>query len=333
MKKKEHLDGIEFFYDELELLINFILSHKKEYIQQFLKERGLHYSYTKPLLREKIYEGIENENFTKDELIELLDTIEEYGNQHIYLFNVTDNYRRELQNKKSIIRKLKREGLEEVFNNSKPLLLPDKPIICSIVHDSNIYKIKWVEKRVWKELIDEKIEGDKLIKIYQIHLKRGITTFRVDLITGNAELMIQRLPSGTNYRKVRDEYLKYLSKIFNVDALSIVNIRSAITRIENSDEVERRQTNFETLSGGKASFKSKRRGTDYINDPYLKKAREAMGQNVSAELGNFYWLPNDILNRKIHTHIYSSDNRVGIFGECTQQEVDYVLSRIRYFAS
>jgi len=333
MKKNENIDGIEFSYDELELLINFILSHKKEYIQQFLKDRKLHYSYTKPLLRAKIYEGIENENYTKDDLIELLDTIEEYGNQHIYLFNVTDNYRRQLQNKTFIIRNLKKEGLEDVFNNSKPLLLPDKPTICSIVHNSNIYKIKWVEKRVWKDLIDEKIEGDKLIKTYQIHLKRGITTFRVDLITGNAELMIQRLPSGTNYRKVKDEYLNYLKKIFNVDTLSIVNIRSAITRIENSDEVERRQTNFETISGGKASFKSKKRGADYINDPYLKKAREAMGQNVSAELGNFYWLPNDVLKRKIHTHIYSSDNRVGIFGECTQQEVDYVLSRIRYFAS
>ncbi len=333
MKKTEHIDEIEYSYDELELLINFILSHKKEYIQQFLKERGLHYFYTKALLKDKIYEGIEKENFTKDELIELLDFIEEYGNQHIYLFRVADNYTKQMRNNSLIIKKLRKEGLEEVFNNNKPLLLPDAATICSIVHNSNIFKIKWVEKRTWKELIDEKIEGDKLIKTYQIHLKRGITTFRVNLITGDAELMIQRLPSGSNYRKAKEEYLKYLSKIFNVDTLSIVNLRSAITRIENSDEVERRQTNFETLSGGKASFKSKRQGTDYINDPYLKKARESMGQNVSAELGNFYWLPNDVLNRKIHTHIYSSDNRVGIFGECTQQEVDYVLSRIRYFAS
>jgi len=319
--------------NQQELLLKMLLSHKKEYVQNFLKERELPYSYTKRELLEKLKDGLEDESFYFDDLIRLLDNIEEFGNQHIYLYSCTPEYLHRLKEEAYVRSKLEENGIEDKYNSSDALLIPSEPTISSIIHTDRLLKFKWVEKRIWKQLISEEIQGDKFIKTYQIHITRGVTTFRVDLITGNAELMIQRLPSGTRYGEIKENYLSKLASLIEINALSQINLRRAIKRIEESDEVEKRGTNLQTISGGKIAFQSRSRGVDYTSDPELHRARNALGQNVSGHLGNFYWLPNDILTRKVHTKIYGNDDRVGIFGECTEMEVNYVLSRIRYFAS
>ena len=53
---------------------------------------------------------------------------------------------------------------------------------------------------------------------------------------------------------------------------------------------------------------------------------------TSSVLGNFYWIeapPH--LEQFLHVKLYATDQRVGIFGECSEAEVQYVLSRIRYY--
>lgn len=318
--------------DEVDVLLNLLLSHKKEYIQDFLRGKELPYSYTKTVLKEKIKEEIANEVFKQEELIALLDKIEEYGNQHVYLYINTSDYISKLRDEGFVQQNLRKSGLEGLYNKSKPLLLPETPTVASIIHNRRALKIKWVEKRRWNELIKEEIKGDKLIRIYQIHTTRGVTIFRIDLVSGNADLLIQRLPRGTNYTEVKERYEDKVRKIVDLDTFSLLNIKSSIRKIEDSGEAERRQTNFETIAGGKISFKSRSRGVDYTTDPSLSAARHALGERVSGLLGNFYWLPKTPLARKIHTHVYGGDSRVGVFGECSEQEVNYVLSRVRYFA-
>ena len=47
-------------------------------------------------------------------------------------------------------------------------------------------------------------------------------------------------------------------------------------------------------------------------------------------LGNFYWLPaRGGLARELHSKLYASDQRVGIFGEHLEKDVRHVLVRIR----
>lgn len=334
MKEEDKNIGLaeETRIDEIELLLDLLLSHKKEHIQDFLRSKGLTYSYPKDTLREKIKDGIKKRILKPEELIDLLDKIEEYGNQHVYLYTNTSNYIEKLKKEEFIKKQLRKSGLDKLYNTRKPLLIPDFPTIAAIIHNDKILKIKWVEKRKWYELINEEVKGDKLIRTYQIYITRGVTIFRVDLVTGNAELFIQRLPSGTNYAKVKESYENEIKKIVNLDTFSPLNLKSSIKKIESSGEVERRQINLETIGGGKVTFKSRSRGADYISDPSLRNARNALGGKVSGDLGIFYWLPQGPLTRKIHTHIYGWDSRVGIFGECNESEVNYVLSRVRFFA-
>lgn len=320
--------------DQRKQLVETILSHKKEHIDTFLSNRRLPYSYTKKTLKSKLIEGLDEEKFSEIDLIDLLDAIEEFGNQHIYLFNCNPDYLETLQDPSYIQGKLDENNLKNLYNNKHRIFIPNDVELSSVIHDDNTLKFKWVEKRIWKIPLDEdRIEDDKYIEVHQINISRGVTTFRVDLVSGTTELMIQKLSMQPNYKDIKEDYLHKLSNFVETYSFQQTRLRRAIKFIEESNEVEKRQINFETISGGKVAFKSRDRGADYTNDPSLSSARNALGSNVSGSLGNFYWKPNDILKRAIHTYIYSEDDRVGILGQCVEREVNYVLSRIRYFAS
>jgi len=302
-------------------------------VETFLSKRNLPFSYTKERLYAKLAEGLDNGNFSEFDLIDLLDEIEEFGNQHIYLFNCNEGYIKSLRDPIYVQNRLNEYDLKELYNNKYRTFIPNELALSSVIHDKKTLKFKWIEKRHWKSPIEEKIEEDKFIQVHQINTSRGVTTFRVDLVTGNAELMIQRLQSGTKYGDIKENYLLELSKFLDIHTFRQIKLRRAIRMIEESNEVEKRQINFETISGSKVAFKSRAKGTDYASDPNAMSARKALGQNVSGSLGNFYWNPNEWLTRAIHIHIYSDDDRIAIFNQCMEKEVTYVLSRIRYFAS
>jgi len=322
-------DRFQSMKEEIELLLDLVLSHKKDYLRDFLRIKDQPVSGTKDKLRQRLIENLESSRISDSELVRLLDQIEGSGNQHIYLQTCSNTYLSKLKQKDDFFSHLTGLGYQELYNREKSLLLPKEPTISSILHDDRWLKIKWVERRDWYELLSDEIEDGLRIKKYKPHVSRGITVFRTDLASGNAELMIQRLPRGTNYDAVRDRYNSELGRILDLNAFSLIDVGRSIRKIEDSGEVEKRSCNYLTVAGGRVAFRSRSRGSDYGLDPSLNRARSALGTNVSGVLGNFYWLPCSQLESKIHSHIYP--NRVGIFGECTEQEVNYVLSRIRYF--
>ena len=319
--------------DQKKLLLDSIFSHKLDFVKDYFRLKDAPFSFRRDILYSKLNEGIDDGTFSLIELTKLLDRIEEFGNQHIYLYNCNSEYIKVLKNAEYIKEKMRYRNLESLYNNENLIILPNEPTLTSVIHDNNILKFKWVEKRVWKDPLDERIEEDKLVKTYQINLSRGITTFRIDLVTGNAEIMIQRLPRGANYENIKDNYLEELSHYIDIHSLNPLGLRRSIRLLEESDEVDKRQIDLETIEGGRVAYKSRDRRSDYQSDPSLSRSRTALGHNVSGNKGSFYWKANHILERAILTHIYAKDNRMGIFGQCIEPEVNYVLSRVRYFAS
>lgn len=319
--------------DQRKMLLDSIFSHKMDFVKSYFRDKDVPFSYRRDLLYSKLNEGIDDGTFSLVELTELLDRIEEFGNQHIYLFKCNPEYVKILRNPSYMQEKLNNLGLSRLYNNENFVILPNESILSGIIHNDNSLKFKWIEKRVWKEPLEEKIEDDKFIKTYQIKLSRGITTFRVNLVSGNAELMIQRLPRGTNYENIKNNYLDRLANLFEIHSLTPLGLRRSIRRLEESNEVSKRQIDLESIDGGRVAYKSRDKKSDYKSDPNLSRSRNALGQNVSGNTGSFYWKNNNILSRPILTHVYAKDNRLGIFGQCVEAEVNYVLSRIRYFAS
>ena len=322
--------------DERDRLVGMVLGHNLQHVREFLQNRGIPKSGNKEQLEERIYNSLDSHRLVDSELIWLLDTIEGWGNQHIYLYKVTPHYLASLKDSSYVEELINSNGMKEVYNNEKPLFTPVEPTLSGITYDSDYLRLKFVEQRKWLEFISEAKEDsvaptNVILRRYEEHVARGITSFRINLHTSDAELMIQKLPRGARYAEIKAAYEERLNWIVDWNGLSNVPTDSSICPIEESGEAVRRALDLVTIAGSKTSFTSRARGVDYTEDEVAKRARDALGPEVMGELGNFYWLPNSVLAKRLHTYVYR--DRVAVFGECTESEVNYVLSRIRSFGS
>ena len=214
------------------------------------------------------------------------------------------------------------------------MVLPDEPTLSSIEWTKKRIRFVWVDKREWQERREEEDEvsedGQIIYKAYLQQVTRGITSFDWNLVSGEAALMIQTLPRGENYNEIREFYESALSALFDFSDFARRRITSAIKALEASKEALNRKIELATRTGAIAAYTSTGRKTDAYADEDIKKSRTALGQRTTSRAGNFYFQPSkNGLTRVIHVKLYAADQRVGIFGECTEQEVGHVLSRIR----
>ena len=318
---------------EVNLALDYLLAHKKEFIQEFLRERSLFFSGTKSTLRRRLEGYLGDGQLGIADLVQLLDEIEGWGNQHIYLYKAPSQIVEPWLEENSARRHLDDLGLADLFNRQRPLVLPEETTLSAIEWTLERIRFVWVEKREGEERASEEdFEREGMVwRAYRVNVSRGLVAFDWDLVSGYAMLMIQRLHRGTKYSQTRGRFTRELEPIVGLNYFEPVLVSRAIQPIEASGEVRRRQLKYQTRRGGKATFTSAGRSQDTFEDPNLQRAGQALQRETASLLGNFYWLPKDTLKHELHCNIYAADQRIGIFGEHREQEIRYVLSRILHY--
>ena len=320
--------------EEIDRILDYVLGHKMAFVHEFLRGRGLPFSGTKEKLRQRLEEYLQEGSVEAIDLLRLLNKIEGWGNQHIYLYRAAERLIEPWTTESSVQERLEKVGLAELLHRPRPLVLPDEPTLSSIEWSSDRVRFVWVEKRQWEERISEEDieEGRTVWRAYRIRVSRGLIAFDWDLLSGHAMLAIQRLPRGSKYRPIRDRFEAELDEIVDLQQFDPIRVSRTIRPIESSGEVRRRQLAYQTHRGGKVRFTSASQSTDAFVDPDLERAGQALRSETAGILGNFYWLsvPGK-LERELHSKLYALDQRIGIFGEQKERDVRYVLSRIRHY--
>lgn len=146
--------------DEIDNLVNLILSHGSRPVQDFLRSKALSFSGTREELKKSLKNGHEAGKLTYEDLTSLLHDIEEYGNQQVYLFNIPPPKLDELRNDEEVKNIFKRSGLLEYYNDYKPFISSEEPMVFGIDHDYDWIKIRWGITKEEQDLIEEKRELD-----------------------------------------------------------------------------------------------------------------------------------------------------------------------------
>lgn len=319
--------------DEIQLTLKYLQSHKMAFTQEFLRARELPFSGTKKQLRERLEGYLAEGRVEPEELVQLLNQIEGWGNQHLYLYKAAGRLMAPWSTEESVRKHLSALGREALLGRPRPLVLPEGIRLASIEWTPERARFVWIEKRQWEERVpDEDMQEDDMVwRAYRVHVSRGIIAFDWDLMSGHAMLMIQRLPRGARYARVRDRFEEELEPLVALSQFDRVRVSRGILPIQESGEVRRRQVRYQTRRGGRATFTSASWSRDAFADPALDRAEEALGDETAGLLGNFYWLPaEEKLGQELHSKIYASDQRIGLFGEHEEGDVRYVVSRVRH---
>lgn len=335
---------------EQKLLLEFALAQKKEFLQGYLRKRGLSSSGNKDVLRERILDHIKEFKLSYEEIAGFLDTVEGWGAQSIFLYKAPDGtvdlWRRQPE---AIRNKLVSENLGPLINTKKTLLLPEKATLSQINLDEKRIQFIWVEKHEWFRRDTTLDNTDNLgyeLRGFRRHLERRITRFECNLETGESMLCIpamsnaleaptdgNRLASHSKYQKVREEFAAILEPIMNISSFTQVEIRSVITLLESSQEVMRKENVFETPEGMHFKLLSTIINKDINEDHRTKKVRDVIPSDSPGLNGSYQWLQKEkALDRNISVKLFGQEQRIAIALKCDEDEVRYVLSRIRALA-
>lgn len=318
-----------------EELLDCVLVHTSRRIREFLGRASMAKSGTKDVLRERLAEYLDGGPRRVVELTEFLNQIEGWGNQHLYLYTAPTKLNNRWRNEQHIVDVAARAHAKSILNSPRPVVLPDKPTLSSFTWTAHHLRLIWNEKRTWSERREDKdtesTDGKLEFRAWEQKTARGTLAFDWDLRTGAAMLMIQRLPSGTDYQAVKDAMTHWLEPFVDLAAFTAIRVSDAIESILRSNEVRERRTNWETVIGGKAVFTSPHQHQGVGSDQTLQSMLDAGGNDLRSSLGNMYWLPGNgrELDHELHTVILKKDQRVAISGERVEREVRHVTGRIR----
>jgi hypothetical protein len=316
-----------------DIALDLLLGHKADFVRSFLEENGIPVSGTKSQLRDRLEEALGSGRVGVGDIVEHLDEIEGWGNQHVYLYRAPEGLLPTWRSDASVRNILRAAKKVSLLNAHIPLALPEETTLSKVAWSPKRARFVWITTRTWEDRLedDDEREGARIWKAYEERSARGVLAFDWDLQSGDAMLMIERLPSGNDYEEVRTAMVKELKPLLDLSVFSLVEVGRAIQPIEKSNEVLSRSVALRSQRGTKVSFTSRSRKRDaFDRDPDAQRSRQSLGDNVAGDTGNFYWKKAGALTEDLHSTIYAKDSRVGIFGQRREEEVTHVIQRIRH---
>jgi hypothetical protein len=321
-------------------LLDCVRSHTQDQLKILAKGLSLPSSGSKDELLARFEKQLRTQPKAGVFITEFLNLVDGWGRQHLYLYKAPPGLTAQWRDEAFVRALMVRNGALRVFNRSRALVMPAKPELASVRWAAEAVRFTWNEKRTWferREALDRPLpggSGDIVLRGWERMVSRGTLAFDWDLRTGEAMLMIQRLPTGTNYTAARDDLIKLVAPFVDLQVFTATRVSRAILRIRATPkEARERKINCETERGGKASFTTPSRKQGLTSDPTLLRMEQAGSGQVIGSMGNYYWLPTDdgSLDSELHVILHKKDQRVAIFGEKDEGEVRYVVERIRSY--
>lgn len=132
-------------------LLDLLFKHRMCLIQDLLRDKGKAFSGTRPKLRQRMEGYLDDGDVLAHELVDLLNRITGWGNQHIYLYKAPASLIERWNTEAKARAALKAHGKEHLFNRRLPLVLPANPVLSSVAWSQQAVRFVWVERREWRE--------------------------------------------------------------------------------------------------------------------------------------------------------------------------------------
>ncbi len=343
------LEAPAYTEDERLALIDFVLSLKKSCVQDFLRQVEIPISGTKPELRERLEEALDDGQLTYEQVVSFLDSAAPWGKQHVFLYTGPRGDVRSWKDPNHVHQQLKQHRLGRLFNAQLPLILPERLTLSSIVQWDGRLRITAVQKHDYTERSpehDDERETDNgatvILKAYMQHVSRTLVAFEWDLNANAAMLQITQLHSDTLYEEVAKEFFGLVAGWLDIEkSFGVVDVRRAIKKLhelEGNGKAEARShgIHYRTLRGRRLSAQSPSPHDSVLGEDVIDNAMSSVAQKGVGHLGNFYWLPKiqpgpvaNPLMGDAHVYIVGDKSRINFPTPNSEDVVRYVLHRVR----
>lgn len=313
-----------------ELARGIVLAQGNIHIKELLRTKGIPIGRTKADFERHLVDAIEAGQLTRADFDEWLDNIEGWGDQHVYLYNVTD----ELvagpiwHDSDAMRRKVEDLKLASLWYAPISLAFPKEPELTRIAFDGTRFQLLWHEGtsswvRTPPKDYEEEMEGDRYqFRAYRWRDWRSVLRFELDLKACLAALFLSIRIDVPKHKELIGEAFKTVREFLDLAALRKHPVLMANV-IKNLDQAQvapmagaklNAMAHSTRLKSGVAyvQFASTSDRFSYWDSTPVKEVRLAVRP---ANLGDFIGSDGTFEFRQTGGNRLSRDVRVRLFGE------------------
>jgi hypothetical protein len=318
-------------------------------VAQYLKRKGLHYSAGSwdELFGKRVAKALEQKDLTREDLIELIRLSEEHGTQHIFLYTTSQRRARGLINEEALASALEKMGLSALEERPRILDQPSSPTIADVrlegEGDSQALVAKVVERRTYQRFIDQRSEGEFLIRRYRELTVRAVNLFRLRS-DGLLELRIFTHENSSDYRSDISKMWTLLSFLFSPSDFKEVPLGKTKAKLWKSRNalgtvLRYSDSTLRNALGTALSASAGDEQSSLFNDPGASNSLdEFLKHKAYCDTSNVWWLKgggtrgeNDfdaLPSKDVHILLKGAINEFTVTAKCSKQDYEYVLDQL-----
>lgn len=321
--------------ERLEVVLELLKRRNKKFASAFLENKGLPKTGTWGALTERLKDGVRSGQLTVEELCRVLDDAEDEARQHVYLFQCPDGLREQLRSAANVRSLLRRNNMEHLYNDSRPVDKPTTPTLVSVRHNNRLLYMKWAETRKWWEKVNEEVvelEGRRIVE-YEQREERVVSILEIDLVSGETEVRIEAIKRRLSPDKEFEATANVFKPFLDLAVLTELSLGAAIEHLIGPDaEIRKLKCDLATRRDSRGKWRSAGRDFDVADDEGYQAVLNS-GSVTGGPYLNGYWQEQGTpLTSEVHVSLHRGSGQIVFWGSYPRNDREYVLSRIRALA-
>lgn len=330
------------------LAAGIIRAQGNRFVKNLLRSKGIQVGANKDEFQANLTAAIESGELMPADVRRWLGSVEGWGNQHVYLYNISSTLRRELTEPK-IRQRVSNAKLDGVWDGETALAFPDQPQLTSISFHDSVLRLVWQESSPdWTPAPEKDYQKEEGLDLYEYRAFRkvewrAITRFEARVREGIAGLFIPDPIQGPEHKTAIEETKRVLRLLMDVDALERGQMDIAvISRNLDQQNVPNNKTSSpqvkaqrSRLTSGGASVEFAANSTDkaYWEEPAIQDVRNSVRpqqlRSFQGADGVFIFQKNSLgLTRPLRVQLYGKERRVRLRAQMEASEVWSVLAKL-----
>lgn len=332
------------------LAAGIIRDQGNRFIKELLRDKKIQMGTNKDDFERNLTNAIDSGKLRLEDVEGWLDQVEGWGNQHVYLYNLSPALRQALSriNQETV----EAAGFGQVWNGDTVLAFPDEPELTSISFTDSVLRIVWQEASPgWTPVPDKNYTVEEGLDTYEYRAfrkveRRAITRFEAHLDERLAALFIADPIQGKEHKTAIAEARRVIGKLMKLSDLdkgqfdiSVVSRNLDQKNLpSNTNKTPGVKTQKSRLASGGSyvEFAASSRDKAYWEEPAITAVRKAVrGPQLPAFQGMdgvFIFQPGTgNLARPLRVQLYDRGDRVRLWAQMGVDEVWAILTILNTF--
>jgi hypothetical protein len=330
------------------LAAGIIRAQGNRFIKELLRAKNIRIGTNKDDFERSLSDAIESGQLTLEDVQNWLNEVEGWGNQHVYLFNISSTLRRELTLPK-IRQKVSADAeLAAVWDAPTVLAFPDQPKLTSISFNDGVLRIIWQETSPGLVPVPEKnFVVEEGLDTYEYHAFRrvewrAVTRFEAHVNSGLAALFIANPIQGQEHKAAIAEAKRVIAALMPLPLLEKAQCMIPIIS-RNLDQrnmptnkvpnpLVKAQKSRLGSGGAYVEFAANSSEKAYWEEPAIQSVRDSVRAQQLPVFhgmeGVFLFRDGDGLSRPLRVQLYGKDHRIRLRAEMDAGEVWTILGKL-----